>query len=177
MKIAILAGSNRKEATSTKASHYIKTYLETKGHEVTLFDLYDSPIPLYCPDDEESDANLIRMKSVMDEADALVLSTPEYHGSVSGVLKNALDYLYEEVGGKVVLSVSSAGGAVGTSSLTHLQTIVRNVHGINSPEWISIGGENRKFKHNGEPENPKIKERMEKAADYFLFLAERLNHN
>ena len=43
------------------------------------------------------------------------------------------------------MSVSSSGGAVGVSSLTQLQAIVRNLHGINSPEWLSIGGAQRKW--------------------------------
>jgi azobenzene reductase len=174
MKITILAGSNRIDATSTKAARYVQSYLETKGHEVALFDLYKTPIPFYSPDFEDTDENLKLMTATMNEADAIILSTPEYHGSVSGVLKNALDFMHEEFDGKVVMSISSAGGAVGTSSLTHLQTIVRNVHGIHSPEWISIGGENRGFKANGEPENPKVKQRMERATDYFIDLAEKI---
>lgn len=78
----------------------------------------------------------------MYAADAIVLATPEYHSGISGVLKNALDHLNNQhFHGKVVLSMSSAGGATGTRSLQQLQAMVRNLHGINLPDWISIGGE------------------------------------
>jgi hypothetical protein len=56
-----------------------------------------------------------------------------------------------------------------------LQTIVRNVHGVNCPEWISLGGENRKFTPDGEPENPKIRERVLRTVEIFLGMAEALN--
>ncbi|MFC5650056.1 NADPH-dependent FMN reductase [Paenibacillus solisilvae] len=147
MKIVILAGSNRKAATSTKLAKYAGRLIEQKGHSVTLFDLYRTPLPFYSPDDYGVEhAELIVLKQSLVEADGIVLVTPEYHGSISGVLKNALDHLGQDhFNNKPVLSVSSSGGAVGVSSLTQLQAMVRNLHGINSPEWLSIGGAQRKW--------------------------------
>jgi NAD(P)H-dependent FMN reductase len=83
-----------------------------------------------------------RLLEEVKDGDGLVLVTPEYHGSISNALKNALDYItQDQVSGKTVLSVSSAGGSFEVSSLTHLQTIIvpTNLHGINCSEWISIG--------------------------------------
>jgi NAD(P)H-dependent FMN reductase len=170
IRIMMLAGSNRKDATSTQLLCYISRMLVDQGCEVELFDLHEMPVPFYDGDVEEyGDANLERLVRLAHEADGFVLATPEYHGSVSGVLKNALDHLsFQQFDGKVVLSVSSAGGAVGVSCLTHLQAIVRYVHGINCTEWISIGGEQRKFSAQGEPEHPKVKERVAGATKYFV---------
>ncbi len=147
MKIVIIAGSNRKSATSTRLAGYSQRLIGQKGHSVTLFDLYRSPLPFYSPDEyHQEHADLHALKRSLVEADGIVLVTPEYHGSISGVLKNALDHLGQEhFNNKVVLSVSSSGGAVGVSSLTQLQAMVRNLHGINSPEWLSIGGAQRKW--------------------------------
>ncbi|MDQ1909796.1 NADPH-dependent FMN reductase [Paenibacillus sp. GD4] len=177
MNIIILAGSNRKAATSTLLSHYIASQLKEKGVTARVFDLYEKPIPFYSPDTESSDANLLEMKEALLRADGIVLATPEYHGSMSGVLKNALDHVgFDYFDGKAVLSVSSAGGAVGVSSLQQLQTIVRNVHGINCPEWISIGGEQRAFNDNGEPADAKTKARVEKTITYFVKLVQTVRH-
>ncbi len=147
MKIVIIAGSNRKSATSTRLAGYSQRLIGQKGHSATLFDLYRSPLPFYSPDEyHQEHADLHSLKRSLVEADGIVLVTPEYHGSISGVLKNALDHLGQEhFNNKVVLSVSSSGGAVGVSSLTQLQAMVRNLHGINSPEWLSIGGAQRKW--------------------------------
>jgi azobenzene reductase len=177
MKISIITGSNRKHSSSTKLSHFIEKYLLSLGHEVVFFDLYEKPIPFYSPDlDWDSDLNLSELKAGALQAQAIILSTPDYHGSISGVLKNALDHLeFEHFDSKAVLSISSAGGAVGVSSLTQLQTMIRNVHGINCPEWISIGSDQRSFNEHGEPELPKVKQRTLKVVHSFLELAEKLS--
>lgn len=142
MNVVILAGSNRNNATSTRLGEYAVEIIRGQGHQARLFDLYKSPLPFYAPDEKQADhEHLTDLNTRMLAADAIILSTPEYHGSISGVLKNALDHLSQvHFSGKPVLSISSSGGAVGVSSLLQLQAIVRNLHGINAQEWISIGG-------------------------------------
>ncbi|OPA77758.1 NADPH-dependent oxidoreductase [Paenibacillus selenitireducens] len=146
MNIVIIAGSNRKSATSTHLAEYIAKLIRQRNHQVTWIDLYHSPLPFYSSDQSYAEiAAVTDFKHAILQADAVVLASPEYHGSISGVLKNALDFVSKDhFSGKAVLSISSAGGAVGISSLQQLQAIVRNLHGINAPEWISIGGSQRK---------------------------------
>lgn len=77
--------------------------------------------------------------------------------------------------------MSSSGGAVGTSSLLQLQAIVRNLHGINSPEWISIGGAQRSLLVDGytvhEGGGQDINDRVHRAALSFLELAALVKGN
>ncbi|SDX18726.1 NADPH-dependent FMN reductase [Paenibacillus sp. CF384] len=174
MRITIIAGSNRPESTSTKLSRYIGKFIESEGHEVTVYDLYKQPLPFYGTH-EDSNANLAALRESVLHSDAVVLSTPEYHGSISGVLKNALDFLGgDHFDSKAVLSICSAGGAVGVSSLTQLQAMVRNMHGINCPEWISIGGAARQFEADGTPSSVDVVTRVHRTVPYFLQLAARL---
>jgi len=179
MKIVIIAGSKRKEATSTRLAAYIQGLAEQAGNQVSFIDLYQSPVPFYSPDEDHEDhQGLARLKQAMNEADAVVLATPEYHSGSSGVLKNALDHLSQDhFEGKAVLSVSSAGGSVAVSSLTQLQTIVRNLHGINCPEWISIGGDQRKSFQAGIAAGdiqPNVEQRVQRVVDSFLEVAAAL---
>ncbi|WP_127585137.1 NADPH-dependent FMN reductase [Paenibacillus koleovorans] len=176
MHITILAGSNRKESTSTRLCEYIQRQMEAKGCTVELFDLYKKPLPFFNADNRNpDDANLQELKLTMLKTDAVVLSTPDYHGGMTGVLKNALDFLgFDHFDGKAVLSVSSSGGAVGVSPLQQLQVTVRNVHGINCPEWISIGAEFRQFDEEGAPANEKLKQRTLKTINYFIQMAAKL---
>lgn len=177
MNVMILTGSNRSGATSTKLAEAVGRRIADAGHEVYLFDLFEKPVPLYNPDEDyEGNHHVNELKTRFLSAHAIVLASPEYHGSISGVLKNALDHLgFEHFDGKAVLAVASAGGAVGVSSLTHIQTIVRNLHGINCPEWISIGAEQRTFDEEGWPADSKVRRRLEKTTDYFVQMARRLN--
>jgi NAD(P)H-dependent FMN reductase len=176
MNIAILTGSNHAQSTGTRLCRYMQKLLEAKGCTVRLVDLYQEPVPFYSPDmDYTEDSRVVSMQSALRKADAIIVCTPEYHGSISGVLKNALDHMgSDEFGDKPVLSVSSSGGAVGVSSLLQLQAIIRNLHGINCPEWISIGGEQRSFNEQGEPLSPKLRNRIEHALHYFMDMTERM---
>ncbi|EFM10356.1 NADPH-dependent FMN reductase [Paenibacillus curdlanolyticus YK9] len=180
MNIVIIAGSNRKDATSTKLAEYANKYLTKQGHLVQLFDLYKQPLPFYSPDvTPEPDGAVAELQQAMLQADGVILATPEYHGSISGVLKNALDFLGQtHFNGKTVLSASSAGGPIGTSSLLQLQAIVRNLHGVNSPEWISIGyGQHSALSEASgdyEQSNP-VFDRIHLALRTFIDLAERLS--
>ncbi|MFE5322004.1 NADPH-dependent FMN reductase [Paenibacillus sp. NPDC056579] len=176
MKITMIAGSNREEATSTYLLQYIGRQLEARHQcSVTLIQLRELPLPFFSPNVYESDANARYLVQQVAEADGLILASPEYHGSVSGMLKNALDYMNgSHVSGKPVLSVSSAGGPVGVSSLSNLQTIVRNLHGVNCPEWISIGYGSHSFDSNGQPTDGGVRERVEQAVGAFVELTRLL---
>jgi azobenzene reductase len=175
MKIAIVAGCNRRNSSSTRMAKFVGERLKAGGHSVDLWDLHTDPVPFYDPDEETEADTVVRLARTVAEADAIVLSTPEYHGSLSGVLKNALDYLgSDHFDGKMVLCISSAGGAVGVSSLQHMQVIVRNLHGISCPEWISIGGDQRRFDEQGEPVHAPVRARVERVLNTFVSLAGKL---
>ena len=175
MIITILSGSNHSGSTTGRLCAWMAGHVESHGHAVHLFDVHARPLPLYTEDVNEWDDDNVRLlRTWMDEAHAIVLATPEYHGSLSGACKNAIDFLWPQFAGKPVMSVSIAGGVVGTSSLIHLQTIVRNVHGINSPEWVSLGGAKRELTETGEPTDAKTAARVRKACDTLLDLAGRL---
>jgi len=179
MNIVAIAGSNRRGSTSTRLAKYIVAVLRQQGVQADLFDLHQTPLPFFSPDDPQEDhAGLAELKRLAAAADGIVLASPEYHGSISGVLKNALDHLGKEhFGGKPVLSATSAGGPVGVSSLQQLQAIVRNLHGVNCPEWISVGGGQRML-FEAEPsaylpENA-VLDRVHSALRCFLELTRRL---
>ncbi|GIP38399.1 FMN reductase [Paenibacillus sp. J31TS4] len=176
MNIAILTGSNREASTSTRLAETLGWILQEKGHRVERMDLYRTPLPFYSPEGlAEGKDNVAELKRMMREADGIILATPEYHGSMSGVLKNALDHLGKEhFSGKPVLAVSSSGGAVGVSSLQQIQAVVRNLHGINCPDWLSIGGAHRQWfdpaREPGEIRAPEIEDRIRFVLDTFLRL-------
>lgn len=174
--IAVISGSNRKGSASAAACRYLRGYFAGKGRETVFYDLRERPLPFFSPDESfETHPDVSGFVRLVGEARGVVLGTPEYHGSVSGLLKNALDHLGETaLAGKVVLSVSASGGPLGTSALAHLQQIVRTVHGVNCPEWISVGGGNR-FGAGDEPENPKTRERVQRACDAFLLMVDAIS--
>jgi hypothetical protein len=87
MKIVIITGSNRRNSASTRMARFVGERLKTGGHSVDLWDLYTKPLPFYDPDEEIEPESVVQLARAVTEADAVVLATPEYHGSLSGVLK------------------------------------------------------------------------------------------
>ncbi|MEO7049601.1 MAG: NAD(P)H-dependent oxidoreductase, partial [Ferruginibacter sp.] len=92
MNVTILLGSIRIGRKSHQIAYYLKEKLQKIGINSHLIDLMESPLPLmeervgYHPHLPEM-VHLASQK--LKEADALIFISPEYHGSFSGVLKNA----------------------------------------------------------------------------------------
>ena len=81
MKVMILTGSNRKEATSTKLAEHAAHFINQQGEQVTLFNLHKRPLPFYSPDESYAEhEHLSALHQEMLTANAIILITPEYHG-------------------------------------------------------------------------------------------------
>jgi NAD(P)H-dependent FMN reductase len=69
------------------------------------------------------------LRRTIREADAIILGTPMYHGSYSGVLKNALDYCgFDEFENTIVGLLVVSGGPFPTPALDHLRIVCRSLH-------------------------------------------------
>ena len=114
-------------------------------------------LPLYNADlDKDYPESALQLKSMIESADALIIATPEYNRSISGVLKNAIDfasrpYKSNSFDGKPVLIVSaSPGDAGGAMAQYHLKQILLhlNMKVIGQPEFW-VGGAGDKFNEDG----------------------------
>lgn len=130
------------------------------GAEVTLLNLADYDLAFCDARDDESTypADVHRLRSEVAAADGIILGTPEYHGGVSGVLKNALDLMgFSEFGGKMIGLVGVSGGSMGaTNALTNLRTIGRSLHAWVVPEQVSVARAGRAFDSDGRLTDPKL---------------------
>ena len=73
------------------------------GAEVTVWDHGANPLPLVGAEGSWDDENVKQFQAMATDSDAYILSSPEYHGTMSGVMKNSLDWLYSKhTSGKAV---------------------------------------------------------------------------
>ena len=94
-KILAFAGSLREHSYSKRVVKTAIKGAEKAGAEVTYIDLRDFPMPIYNADDHAQngfDANALKLQKLMSEHDGLLIASPEYNGSLSGALKNAIDW-------------------------------------------------------------------------------------
>ena len=163
VKIVGIIGSLRTDSYSALALQQAADRVEALGAEVDILDLREMKLP-FCDGGSEypdyPDVDVLRDK--VKAADGLILATPEYHGSVSGVLKNALDLMsFEHLSGKVAGAISVLGGQPNSNALNDLRIIVRWVHGFVIPEQIAVGQAWQAFDSEGKLKDAKLAERFD----------------
>lgn len=117
IKIAVLNGSVRMGRKSPAVAEYLVKQLEKEENfDITYLDLREYNLPIM-HERRGIHPNLPPMAeklgTQLEEADAILVVTPEYNGGYPGVLKNALDYYYDEISKKPVGVVSVSSGQQG----------------------------------------------------------------
>ena len=103
-----------------------------------------------------------RFRADIKAADGLIIGTPEYHGSFSGVLKNALDFLtFDEMEGKMIGLVGVSGGAMGAyGAINGLRDVGRALHAWVVPQQATIAEAWKVFNNDGNLRNEGLKNRL-----------------
>src|SRR6267154_3639533 len=148
IRILGIAGSLR-HGSYNRAALRAATELVPEGAILETFEL--DGIPVFNQDEEQNPpAKVTEFKSRIREADALLFVTPEYNYSVSGVLKNAIDWASrppnQPFDGKPVAIMGASGGVLGTARAQyHLRQICvfLNMLPVNKPEVMIPQAQNR----------------------------------
>lgn len=178
IKIVGILGSLRSNSYSALALKQAINRVEALGAETEILDLREMNLPFCNGGDEYPDyPDVDIMRDKVKAANGLILATPEYHGSVSGVLKNALDLMsFEHLSGKVTGTISVLGGQSNSNALNDLRIIVRWVHGFVIPEQIAVGQAWQAFDSEGEIKDNKLGERFDAFAQSLLDYTIKLNN-
>jgi FMN reductase len=131
--------------------------------ETTLLELRDIDLVFYgsVPQDEYP-PDIVRLRDEIRNSQGIILATPEYHGSLSGALKNMLDLMsIDDFETKIVGLVGVAGGHIGAiHSLDTMKTICRNLHCWVLPQEVSIANSGQAFNDDGTVTDPSLEERL-----------------
>ena len=140
IRILGVGSSTRERSFSTLAAKLVLDLAsENHGAETNLLDLRYTKLPIYNPDDNiESIAPTVG--NLLQWADAFVLASPDYHGSMSGAMKNFLDHFWAEFAGKT-FGYICASHEKGLTVMDQMRTAVRQCYGWSLPYGISINGE------------------------------------
>ena len=150
-KILAFAGSTRVESFNKKLVKIAATGAQAAGAEVTYLDLRDLPMPLFDEDLEAQDGlnpNARKLKDMLLVHQGLLIASPEYNSSISGVLKNAIDWVSRPDPGEApaacfvdkVAAIMSASPAPlgGLRGLLQVRAILGNIKVIVLPDQITI---------------------------------------
>ena len=147
-KVVGIGGTLREGSASLGALRRALSAAEEAGAETELLDLRELNLPMYEPGLalEEYGAGVERFVGAVREADALILSTAAYHGTLAGATKNALDFAQFLSGGdrpyfdgKVVGLISTAGGdQAGTNANGAMADVVHALRGLVAPLMVTL---------------------------------------
>ncbi len=181
VKVLAFAGSTQDSSLNKKLVREAAKIAGQMGAKVKVIDLRDYEIPFYDADLESSQGmpqSAKRLRQLMKESHAIIIATPEYNGSLSAVLKNAIDWASRSEGGqpsrdafsgkKFAILSASPGGTGGARALGHLRTIIENVGGTVVSTQVSVPNAYQAFNEQGELQDPVLKEELKKEVQELL---------
>lgn len=141
-----IGGTVRPDSTSECALRTALEAAQERGARTLCLSAADLDVPFYDPKSEQRTAAAERLVRAFRAADALVISSPGYHGAVSGLVKNALDYVEDLVGDERTyfdgLPVGCVGVAYGSQAgvavLANLRSIVHALRGYPTPYGAAV---------------------------------------
>jgi NAD(P)H-dependent FMN reductase len=138
------------------------TGAQSAGASVTFLDLRDIPLPLFDEDLESKEglpSNGRKLKDMMLAHDGFLISSPEYNSSISGVLKNAIDWASRPAPGEATLACfkekvaaimsASPGAFGGLRGLVHVRAILGNIHILVLPDQVAVSKASEAFNQDG----------------------------
>jgi FMN reductase len=155
VRVVGLGGSLREESTSRTALQVALEGAAASGAGVELIWVRDLDLPLYTAEHAPPpDAH--RLAETVYNADALIWSSPTYHGSVSGSFKNALDWLIllaendpPYLTNKPIGLVTTAGGVQGLQAVNTMDFIARALRGWSVPLVLPVAQSWQSFDPDG----------------------------
>lgn len=152
-----VAGSTRRGSYSVQALKIALEHAKKEGAEVRLLEI--AKLPLYDPNAPAS-KEVEHAAEAVSWADAFILASPDYHGSMSGALKNFLDNFYEEFAGKL-FGYIVASHEKGLTVMDQMRTAVRQCYGWSMPYGVSVNGPEDFAAAGGEMTNARLSKRLQ----------------
>jgi FMN reductase len=125
---------------------------------VDVLDFEKEPLALYNPDVAHDMPGYAELQARVDLADVVLLGTPDYHGSISGAMKNFLDHFWHEFAGKLFATIV-ASSEKGLTVTDQLRTVARQCYAWTLPYGVSFS-EDADVKDGGVLSDP-LRKRLE----------------
>lgn len=164
IRIVAICGSLRRGSYTRTALRIALEGAAEIGVQTQLIDLRDYDL-IFCNGERDKRSyptDVFKLQEEVRQAHGIILGTPEYHGGVSGVLKNTLDLMgFGEFEGKMIGLVGISGGQMGAlNALDSLRVIGRALHAWVVPEQALIPRAWQEFDSTGKLKNPRLEDRL-----------------
>ena len=161
LRVLGVSSSTRENSFSATGLKIALEKIKENGGEIELLDLRNNPLPMFEPTNNESGV-ISDITNMVSSADAFILATPDYHGSMSGSMKNFLDYYWSEFAGKL-FGYICASHEKGLTAMDQMRTAIRQCSGWSMPYGVSMNGK-IDFDKNRKITNDNLNSRLEMLA-------------
>ena len=177
--IVAIGGTLRSGSSTERAMQHVLRFAEKAGARTRLISGTGLQLPMYQPDNRERSDAARDLVAQLALADGIVIGSPGYHGSISGLVKNALDYAEDlrsdarpYFTGRAVGCIATAGGWAGAvNTLSALRDIVHSLRGWPTPLGVAVNTAERVFDDEGTCLIPRVEQNLETmAAEVMSFL-------
>lgn len=188
-KILAFAGSTRIDSFNKKLVKIAAAGARDAGVDVNVIDLRDYPMPLYDEDLEKRDglpSATLKLKELMLSHHGFLISSPEYNSSISGVLKNTIDWTSRQVDDESPMSCfkdkvagimsASPGGLGGLRGLVHVRAILENMGVLVIPTHVAISKAHEVFNLEGTMKDEKQEQQVKKIGANLAQMLLKLNN-
>ena len=155
-------GSSMREGSyGTRTLRIVLNSIKGYKAETLLLDLRATKMPIFNPSSSNrsaTDTDIQKVTELVNWADAFILASPDYHGSMSGAMKNFLDHYWEEFAGKTFGYICTSHEK-GLTVMDQMRTAVRQCYGWSLPYGISINAK-EDFNEEGEIINELLDKRL-----------------
>ena len=162
-RILAFAGSTRQQSFNRQLVALAAKGARGSGTEVSIVDLRDFALPLFDLDEELAHGlpeAARALKYMLIESHGLLIASPEYNSSVTGLLKNTIDWVSRPekedpcplpaFRDKVVALMSASPGALGgLRGLVHLRSILGTLGCLVLPDQVTVATAHKAFQEDG----------------------------
>jgi NAD(P)H-dependent FMN reductase len=137
LQVLAVVGSLHRDSVTRTVIEHVADRLRADGCAVDVLDFQKEPLALYNPDTAHDLPAYAELQARVDRADVIVLGTPDYHGSISGAMKNFLDHFWHEFAGKLFATIV-ASHEKGLTVTDQLRTVARQCYAWTLPYGLSF---------------------------------------
>lgn len=168
MRIVGIGGTLRAGSSTERAVRTALAEAERLGAEVVALSGAELDLPTYAPERPERSGAARALVEQLRAADGIVVGSPGYHGGISGLVKNALDYTEDlrdderpYFDGRAVGCIASAAGwQAGSTTLAALRSVVHALRGWPTPFGVTINSRTPVFDPAGTCVDPEVATRL-----------------
>jgi FMN reductase len=137
LNVLAVVGSLQRDSVTRVVVRHVAQQLEAAGCAVDVLDFQKEPLALYNPDTAHDLPGYAALQARVHQADVIVLGSPDYHGGISGAMKNFLDHFWHEFAGKLFAAIV-ASHEKGLTAIDQLRTVARQCYAWTLPYGVSL---------------------------------------